>query len=86
MRYNKVEYSTFTGLYRTTHDVMVTFCMIEFSTGMIIDPHFHVDSNKGESGIGYYTNLGRDLMVQLGLTAELKRQFPQWDGVTVPMK
>ena len=27
-----------------------------------------------------------DLMVQLGLSVNFKRQFIQWDGVTVPMK
>ena len=30
--------------------------------------------------------IGRDLMVQLGLTADFKRQVLQWDGTTVPMK
>ena len=28
----------------------------------------------------------RELMVQLGLTADFKRQFLQWDGATVYMK
>ena len=28
----------------------------------------------------------RDLMVQLGLTADFKRQVLQWDGTTVHMK
>ena len=27
MRYNKVEYSTYPGMYCTTHDVKVPFCM-----------------------------------------------------------
>ena len=30
--------------------------------------------------------IGRDLMVQLGLTANFKRQFLQWYGATVYMK
>ena len=30
--------------------------------------------------------IGRDLMVQLGLTANFKRQVLQWDGATVHMK
>ena len=30
--------------------------------------------------------IGSDIMVQLGLLAEFKRQVLQWDGVTVPMK
>ena len=29
--------------------------------------------------------IGRELMVQLGLTANLKRQLLQWDGATVHM-
>ena len=28
----------------------------------------------------------RDLMVQLGLTADFKRQVLQWDGITIHMK
>ena len=30
--------------------------------------------------------IGRDLMGKLDLTADLKRQLPQQDGATVPMK
>ena len=30
--------------------------------------------------------IGRDLMVQLGLSANFKRQVLQWDGTTLPMK
>ena len=30
--------------------------------------------------------IGRDLMVQLGLKAEFKRQVLRWDGTTVHMK
>ena len=30
--------------------------------------------------------IGRDLMVQLGLMADFKRQVLQWDGATVHMK
>ena len=30
--------------------------------------------------------IGCDVMVQLGLSANFKHQFLQWDGVTVPMK
>ena len=30
--------------------------------------------------------IGRDLMVQLGLTADSKRQLLQWDDATVNMK
>ena len=30
--------------------------------------------------------IGRDLMVQIGLTADFKRQFFQWDDATWHMK
>ena len=30
--------------------------------------------------------IGRDLMVQLGLLANFKHKFLQWDGATLPMK
>ena len=30
--------------------------------------------------------IGRDLMVQLGMTADFKFQFLQWDGTTLHMK
>ena len=38
---------------------------------------FHVTNNIGESGIGYDMTIVRDLMVLLGLLADLKRQFLQ---------
>ena len=86
MRYNKVEYSTATGLYCTTHDVKVPFSMTELSRSKIIEHQFHVENDKGESGIGYDMIICRDLMVKLGLLADFKRKVLQWDGVTVPMK
>ena len=48
IRSNKVEYSTSSGLYCTTHDVKVNFCMPEFSISKIIEHHFHVDNDRGK--------------------------------------
>ena len=56
------------------------------SSSKIINNRFHVDNKKGESGIGYDMIIGRDLMVQLGLTADFKCQVLQWDCDTVHMK
>ena len=86
MQSNKVEYSAAADVYFTTHDVKVPFCMLEFSSSNIINHLFHVDNNKGELGIGYDMIIGRDLMVQLSLTAKLKRQVLQWNGATLHMK
>ena len=86
MWYNKVEYSTTAGVYCTTHDVKVPFCMPEFSSSKIINHRFHVDNNKGESGIGYDIIIGRGLMVQIDLKADFKRQILQWYGATAHMK
>ena len=60
--------------------------MPEFSSSNIKVHRFHVDNNKGELGIGYDMIIGHDLVVQLGLTANFKRQVLQWDGAAVPMK
>ena len=60
--------------------------MPEFSSSKIINHHFHVNNNKGDLGIGYSMIIGRDLMVQIGLTANFKHQFLQWGGATVHMK
>ena len=57
--------------------------MKEFPSSKIINNHFHVDSEKGEWGIGYDMIIGRELMVQIGLMADFKRQVLQWDGATV---
>ena len=73
MRSNKEEYRTAVGVYCTTHGVKVPFCMPEFSSRNIINNFSHVDNNEGESGIGYDIVIGRDLVVQLGLTADFKR-------------
>ena len=80
IRSNKVEYSTAAGMYCVIHDVKVTFCMLKFPSSKIIIHCFHVDNNKDDSIIG------RDLMVQLVLTADFKRQLLQWDGATMHMK
>ena len=73
-------------MYCNTHDVKVPFCIPEFSSSNIINHLFHGNNDKGKSGIGYDMIIGRDLMVQLGLTADFKRQVLQWDGATVHMK
>ena len=86
MRSNQMEYSTAAGPYCTTNDVKMPFCMPSFSSSKIILHHFYIDNNEGESGIGYDMIIGRDLMVQLGLLVDFKRQLLQWYGLTVPMK
>ena len=86
MRYNKVEYSTVAGVYCTMHDVNVPFFIPEFSSCKIINHCFHVDNNKSESVIGCDMIIRCDLMVQLGLTADFKCQFLQWNGATLHMK
>ena len=82
MRSNKVQYSTTAGVYCTTHDFKVPFCIPELSIIRIINHRFYVDNDKGESGIGYDMIIGRDLMVQIVLTTDFKRQVLQWDGAT----
>ena len=77
MRSNKLEYSTAAGVYCTTYDIKVPFCVPEFSSSKIINHCFHVDNNKGESVIGYYIIIGCDLMVHKGLTSNFKRQVLQ---------
>ena len=86
MRSNKVEYSTAAGVYCTTHDAKVPFCMPEFSSRKIINHRLHVINDKGESFIGYGMIIDHELMVQIGLTDDFKRQVLQWDGATVHMK
>ena len=75
MRYNKVEYSTAAGIYCTMHDVKVHFCMPYFFIIKIINHHFHVNNDEEKLGIGYDMIIGRNLMVQIGLAADFKRQF-----------
>ena len=85
-RSNKVDYMMESGVYCTTHDVKVTFCMPEFSSSKITNHHFHVNNDTGESGIVNEMIKGSDLMVQLGLTSNFKRQILQWDGTALHMK
>ena len=86
MHSNRVEYSTADGVYCTMTEVKLPFCMTEFYSSKIINHRFHVDNNKGKSGKGYEMIIGRDLMVQLGLTAKFKRQVIQWGGATAHTK
>ena len=73
-------------MYCTTHNVKVPFCMPQFSSSKIINHRFYVDNYKGELGIVYDMIICSDLMVQLGLTGDFKRQFLQWDCATLHMK
>ena len=86
MRYNKVKYITATVIYCTRHDSRVTFCMPEFSIGKIINNNFHINNEKGESGIGYVMIIVLDLMVEIFMTDSFKHQVHQQDGATVHMK
>ena len=52
----------------------------------MINHHFRFNNDKFESVIVYDLIIGRDKMVQLGLTSDFKRQVLQWDGATVTMK
>ena len=60
--------------------------MPKLSGSNIVNNSFHVDNDKVESGIGHDVIICRDLMVQLGLTANFKCQVLQWYGATVHMK
>ena len=82
----KVEDSTADGVYCTTHDVKVPFCMTGFPSTKITNHGLHIDNDKGKSVIGCYIIIDPDLMVHLGLTAEFKCQVLQWDGATIHMK
>ena len=53
MNSNKVECSTSSGQYCTTHDIKMTFFMNEFSRSNTISHRFHIYKNEGESGIVY---------------------------------
>ena len=72
IRYIKVEYSTATGVYSSTHDDKVHFSMLQFSSSKIINHWFHVDNEKLKSGIGYDMIIVHDLKLQLGITESLK--------------
>ena len=75
MRSNKLKYSAATGLHCTTHDVKVTFFVLEPSSSNIIEHRFHVNNDKFGSGIGYDMIIGHDLIVQLGLAYDFNNQF-----------
>ena len=73
-------------MYCTTHDVKVPFCLPEFSSSKRINHRFHVDNDEDEFDIGYDVIICLDLMVQLSLMADFKRQVLQCDGATLHMK
>ena len=75
MRSNKLKYSAATWLHCTTHDVKVTFFVLELSSRNIIEHLFHVNNDKFGSGIGYDMIIGLDLIVQLGLAEDFKNKL-----------
>ena len=68
------------------HNIKVPFFMPEFSISKIIFYHFHVDKNEVKSGIVCDMIIVCELMLQLGLSFDFKRQVLQWYVATVPMK
>ena len=86
LRANKVEYSTASGLYKTTHDVKVPFSMTDFSNRNIITHRLHIDNAQGDTGIGYDMIIGHDPMVQLFLKSKFGRQILEWGETAITMK
>ena len=86
LRSDKLGYSTAAGVYCTPHDVKVPFLIPYCFSSKIINHLFHVDNDKGDSGIGYYMIICHDLMVQLDLTSDFKHQVLQLYGATLHMK
>ena len=60
--------------------------MPDLSSSKILEHSFHVDNEKVELGICYDMIIGHDLMIQVGIPANIKCQALQWDGITVPME
>ena len=65
LRPNKVNYSTYDISYCTMIDMKVPFRMPYISGRNIMTHCFHVDIQKGESGIVYDMIIVHDLMVEL---------------------
>ena len=69
-----------------THHIKLPFCMPYFFSRKIILHQFHVDKNEGDSGIGYKTIIGGNLIVKLGLVDDLNIKSLQQYCAAVPMK
>ena len=63
---NKVEYSTATGMYWTTHNVNVSFFITELYSRNIIKHQLLFDNKDINTGILYNMITCQDLIVQLG--------------------
>ena len=86
LRANKVEYNTNSSLHKTTHDAKVPFRMPEFSNRKIITYRLHIDNAQGDTGIGHEMIICHDLMVQLGLKANIGRRILEWSETAINMK
>ena len=86
MRSTKVEYITDAGSYCNINDIKVPFCMPEFCSIKIIEHRFHVQDKIGELVIDYDMIIGSEMMVKLGLSENLKREFLQRHGIKASMK
>ena len=83
IKYNIVKSLTYTARCMTSK---CPFCMLDFSSRKIINHYFHVNNDRGKSGIDYDMIICCDMMVQIGLTSKFKHKVLQWDGATVHMK
>ena len=63
LRADNYKYSNDSGLYTTTHDVKVTFRIIEFYSRKIKTHFFHADNVKGDDRIRYDMIIVHELMV-----------------------
>ena len=60
--------------------------MSEFSSRKIINHPFHVEKDKVYARIGFDWIIGNDLMVQLGLMANIEHHDLEGYGATVSME
>ena len=83
---NKVKYITNDGPYKTTHNVKVTFIMIELSSRKIITHSLQIYNAQDDSGIVYDMIIVCELMVQLVLKDDFGRQILECNDTAITMK
>ena len=84
-QYSSITWTTQAGAFDTKETCTIQFTLPEFHKDRIIEWKAHVDASPRPNS-NYDMIIGRDLMIELGMTLDFNNMQMVWDGATAPMK
>ena len=76
-------YVTGSGVLKTKYESEIHFTLPEFSDKKIIRWNFNITDSKD---LGYDIIIGRDILIELGISLSFKNKSVKWEGISIPMR